>query len=66
MNSVVDMRIADVALRLETFQAVDIHHRLSRLRYGKNLPDAEVELMQNYDQVVEVRAGAQTVLNSYH
>lgn len=50
------------SLEMDAIQGVDIHHQLSRLRHGKNLPDAEVELMmrtfaenlQNYDQVIEV------------
>lgn len=50
------------SLATDAIQGVDIYHQLSRLRHGKNLPDAEVELMmrtfaenlQNYDQVVEV------------
>ena len=50
------------SLASDAIQGVDIYHQLSRLRHGKNLPDAEVELMirtfaenlQNYDQVVEV------------
>jgi hypothetical protein len=50
------------SLKTDAIQGVDIHHQLSRLRHGKNLPDAEVELMmrtfaenlQNYDQVIEV------------
>lgn len=53
------------SLTTDVIQGVDIHHQLSRLRHGKNLPDAEVELMmrtfaenlQSYDQVVEVRVG---------
>ena len=50
------------SLLTDAIQGVDIYYQLSRLRHGKNLPDAEVELMmrtfaenlQNYDQVVEV------------
>lgn len=50
------------SLVTDAIQGVDIYHQLSRLRHGKNMPDAEVELMmrtfaenlQNYDQVVEV------------
>jgi len=52
------------SLATDAIQGVDIYHQLSRLRHGKNVPDAEVELMmrtfaenlQNYDQVVEVGA----------
>jgi len=52
------------SLATDAIQGVDIYHQLSRLRHGKNLPDAEVELMmrtfaenlQSYDQVVEVGA----------
>jgi len=52
------------SLATDAVQGVDIYHQLSRLRHGKNLPDAEVELMmrtfaenlQNYDQVVEMLA----------
>ena len=50
------------SLTTDAIQGADIYHQLLRLRHGKNLPDAEVELMirtfaenlQNYDQVVEV------------
>lgn len=50
------------SLETDAIQGVDLYHQLSRLRHGKNLPDAEVELMmrtfaenlQTYDQVVEV------------
>jgi len=50
------------SLVTDAIHGVDIYHQLSRLRHGKNLADAEVELMmrtfaenlQNYDQVVEV------------
>lgn len=50
------------SLASDAIQGVDVYHQLSRLRHGKNVPDAEVELMmrtfaenlQSYDQVVEV------------
>ena len=50
------------SLTSDAIQGVDVHHQLARLRHGKNLPDAEVELMmrtfaenlQSYDQIVEV------------
>jgi hypothetical protein len=50
------------SLTTDAIQGVDIYHQLSRLRHGKNIPDAEVELMmrtfaenlQTYDQVIEV------------
>lgn len=52
------------SLETDAIQGVDVYHQLSRLRHGKNLPDAEAELMmrtfaenlQSYDQVVEVRS----------
>ncbi|KAF9787957.1 spindle pole body interacting protein [Thelephora terrestris] len=52
------------SLTTDAIQGVDIYHQLSRLRHGKNIPDAEVELMmrtfaenlQTYDQVVELLA----------
>ena len=50
------------SLTTDAIQGADIYHQLLKLRHGKNLPDAEVELiirtfaenLQNYDQVVEV------------
>lgn len=59
------------SLTTDAIQGVDIYHQLSRLRHGKNLPDAEVELMirtfaenlQNYDQVVEVGVPGTTIIN---
>jgi hypothetical protein len=58
------------SLLTDAIQGVDVYHQLSRLRHGKNLPDAEVELMmrtfaenlQSYDQVVEVGIPRKTPL----
>ena len=61
------------SLLTDAIQGVDIHHQLSRLRHGKNLSDAEVELMmrtfaenlQNYDQVVEVGGPGGMILSLF-
>lgn len=48
---------------MKAIQGFDVSHQLWRLRHGRNLPDAEVELImrtivesvESYEQVVEVK-----------